>query len=449
MEQPQGVPSSPPERLPLSRAPRQLGRVDVLVLGAGCAGTTAAVAAAHSGATALLVEREGTLGGISTAVLDTFYGFYAPGERRCRIVDGLPGEVVEELAACGAAVERPNTYGAGLGVTYNPEVLRTVWDRLCRRANVEVLLHTSLVDVHRDGAGIAEVLLASGSELLSVEPVVAVDASGDGVLAHLGGAASEGFSDIPNPQAMTVTFTMAPVDQATLAALGRPGLLDLLGEARASGEYDLPREEGSLHATTVPGVEFVHMTRVVGRDPRDPFELTAAEGEARAQALEYARFLRERVPGFERAAVTWMSRRAGVRESRRIRGRYWLEREDVLSGRRFPDAVAQGAAPIEDHGAAPGTRWEFLDGGRTYDIPFGSLVVEGVEGLLVAGRCFSASHDAHASARNMGQCMAMGQAAGLAAAQASAAGLAPGDLDVEGLRRSLEAEGALFGGQTR
>lgn len=421
----------------------------MLVLGGGCAGTTAAVAAARAGAAVLLVEREATLGGTSTAVLDTFYGFYAPGERSCRIVDGLPGEVVAELAASGAAFERPNTYGAGTGVTYNPEVLRTVWDRLCHRSGAEVLLHASLVDVRiEDGSGV-DVLLTSGSEILSVRAAVAVDASGDGVLAHLAGADSEGFGDIPNPQALTVTFTMAPVDQTALAALGRTGLLDVLREARDSGEYDLPREDGSLHPTTAPGVEFVHMTRVTGRDPRRPFELAAAEREARAQALEYARFLRDRVPGFERAAMAWMSRRVGVRESRRIRGRYWLDRDDVLEGRRFPDAVAQGAAPIEDHGAAPDTRWEFVASGRTYDIPFRSLVVEGVEGLLVAGRCFSASHDAHASARNMGQCMAMGQAAGLAAARAAASGISPGELDVADLRRALEAEGALFGGASR
>lgn len=431
------------------REPAELGSVDVLVVGAGCAGVIAAEAAARAGASVLLVEREGTLGGTSTGVLDTFYGFYAPGEHGPRIVDGLPGEVVAELDAAGAAFERPNTYGAGTGVTYNPEHLRVVWDRRCHASGVTVLPHTAVVEVDRTGGRVAGVMLVSGTELLAVRPAVAVDASGDGVLAHLAGAASEGFGDIDNPQSLTVTFMLAPVDEATFAAVGRRGLLERLDEARASGRYDLPRKEGSLHATTAPGVVFVHMTRVAGRDPRDPHALAAAEREGRAQAMEYARFLIDCVPGFDRARPVWMSRRAGIRESRRVRGRYWLQRDDVVGGRRFPDAVAQGAAPIEDHGSGSGTRWEFLADDRVYDIPYRSLVVDGVGGLLVAGRCFSASHDAHASARNMGQCMAMGQAAGQAAALAAAASIEPADLDVGELQRMLEAAGALFGGTVR
>jgi 2-polyprenyl-6-methoxyphenol hydroxylase-like FAD-dependent oxidoreductase len=428
------------------RRPIDLGTVDVLIVGAGCAGAVAAEAAARAGASVVLVERDGTLGGTSTAVLDTFYGFYAPGAHSARIVGGIPAEVVSELTAATAAFERPNTYGAGTGVTYNPEVLRVVWDRRCHAAGVTTLLHTSMLDVTVESGRVEAVRLVSGSELLEVRPTVTVDASGDGVVAYLAGAASEGFTDIPNPQAMTVTFTMSPVDEAAVAAVGRDGLLARLGEARDTGAYDLPRKEGSLHATTVPGVTFVHMTRVAGRDPRDPLALAQAEREGRAQALEYARFLVDRVPGFADARLTWMSRRAGVRESRRVRGRYWLERDDVLGGHRFDDAVAQGAAPIEEHTDGSDTRWEYGAEGATYDIPYRSLVVAGVEGLLVAGRCFSASHDAHASARNMGQCMAMGQAAGEAAALAVSSHADVFAVDVPELQARLARNGALFGG---
>ena len=430
------------------RTPADVGAVDVLVVGAGCAGSIAAEAAARTGVNVLLVDREGTLGGTSTGVLDTFYGFYAPGGA-ARIVDGIPGEVVAELTEAGAAVERPNTYGAGTGVTYNPEVLRVVWDRRTAGAGADVLLHTAVAGVQTSGSTIEAVELVSGSELLSVRPTVTIDASGDGVVAHLAGAASEGFGDIANPQALTVTFMLAPVDADAFGSTTRDDLLELIEEARRSGVYDLPRKEGSIHATTVPGVFFVHMTRIAGRDPRDPRALALAEREGRAQAMEYARFLVDRVPGFAESRVAWMSRRAGIRESRRVRGRYWLERDDVLTGRRFDDAVAQGAAPIEDHGATSDTRWEFLAEGRTYDIPYRSLVVEGLDGLLVAGRCFSASHDAHASARNMAQCMAMGQAAGQAAALAARAHVAPAGLDVRELQSALAANGALFGGAVR
>ncbi len=429
----------------LSRSPQQLPPVDVLVVGGGCAGVIAAVAAARRGARVALAEREGTLGGISTGVLDTFYGFWTPGRAPRRVVDGIPGELVRQLGAAGAAFKRPNTYGAGTGVTYNPEILRAVYDGLCADANVTVMLHSAVADVAAEGRRVREVLLTSGSSLLSLRANQVVDASGDGVVAHLAGAASEGWSDISNPQSMTVTFTMAPVDSDRLATVSREQLLGLLGDAVESGRYDLPRRDGSLHATTVPGTQFVHMTRISGWDPREPGQLSAAEAAGRAQAIEYARFLRDCVPGFEHAQIAWMARRIGIRESRRILGRYWLTREDVLEGRCFPDGVARAGAPIEDHGSGHGTRWDFLSEGTYYEIPFRSLLPRDLDGLAVAGRCLSASHDAHASARNMAQCMAMGQAAGTAAALAADHGVDVGDLDAGELRRELLKDGALIG----
>lgn len=429
----------------LSRSPDKVSEVDVLVVGGGCAGAVAAIAAARGGARVVLAEREGTLGGISTGVLDTFYGFWTPGEQPVKVVDGIPGEIVRALSGQGAAFERPNTYGAGTGVTYNPEILRTLYDQLCAEAGVAVLLHTAVADVSASDRRVREVLLASGSSLLAVAARQVVDASGDAVVAHLAGAASEGWSDIDNPQSLTVTFTMAPVETARVAALPRQQILALLGEAIDSGAYDLPRRDGSLHATTVPGTQFVHMTRVSGWDPRQPAELSAAEAEGRRQAREYARFLRDRVPGFENAQICWLARRIGIRESRRVVGRYWLTREDVLAGRRFPDAVARAGAPIEDHGSGQGTHWEYLDPGTYYEIPFRSLLPLELSGLVVAGRCLSASHDAHASARNMAQCMAMGQAAGTAAAMAASRGIDVGEVAADDLQRELAKAGALVG----
>jgi len=405
----------------------------------------AAIAAGRRGARVLLAEREGTLGGISTGVLDTFYGFWTPGINPERVVDGIPGEIVRELTALGAAFERPNTYGAGTGVTYNPEILRALYDRLCAEAGVTVLLHAAVVDVAAADRRIGELLLTSGSSLLSVAPSQLVDATGDAVIAHLAGARSEGWSDIPNPQSLTVTFTMSPVDHEKLSNVSREELLTLLADAIESGSYQLPRKDGSLHVTTVPGGEFVHMTRVSGWDPRDPAALSAAEAEGRRQAIEYARFLRDLVAGFESAQISWLARRIGVRESRRVSGRYWLTRDDVLAGRRFPDAVVRAGAPIEDHGSGQSTRWDFLDEGRYYEIPFRSLLPRDLDGVAVAGRCLSASHDAHASARNMAQCMAMGQAAGTAAALAADRGVDVGDLDAGELQRELAAAGALVG----
>lgn len=429
----------------LRRRERRLADVDVVVVGAGCAGVTAAVSAARAGLRVLLVEREGTLGGISTGVLDTFYGFWTPGPDPEKVVAGLAGEIVERLTAAGAAFERPNTYGAGTGVTYNPEVLRGLYDQLAADAGVQVLFHTALVDVHAEGRRVEELLLVSGSELMSVATAHLIDCSGDAVVCHLAGAASEGWSDIPNPQSLTVTFTLAPVDSNRLSGVSRDELLDRLRRAAASGEYDLPRHDGSLHPTTVPGAQFVHMARVSGWDPRSPEQLSDAETAGRRQAREYARFLHDKVPGFEQAQMAWMARRIGVRESRRLRGRYWLTRDDVIGGRAFADGVVRAGAPIEDHGDGAGTRWEFLPGARTYEIPLRCLLPANLDNVAVAGRCLSASHDAHASARNMAQCMGMGQAVGTAAALAAQGGHDVADVDPATLRKTLIAQGALLG----
>lgn len=416
---------------------------DVAVVGSGAAGAPAAIAAARRGAEVTLIEREGTLGGISTGVLDTFYGFFSPGEPDSRIVEGIGGEVADRLVSMDAAFLRPNTYGAGTGITYNPEVLRALWEQLCTDAGVRLLMHSAVVEVRRPDRNIQEILVVSGSELITVAAKVFVDASGDAVVTHLAGGASEGWSEVGDPQALTVTFTVSPVDEKEWSALEREQFLDAIAAAVRDG-YRLPRLDGSIHATTVEGAQFVHMTKVAGFDPRDPEALTRAEVEGRQQALEYQRFLRDRVPGFGKAHLTWMSRRIGIRESRRIRGRYWLEKSDVLEGRRFPDAIGRAAAPIEIHGGGSGTHWEFIDDASHYEIPFRCLLPVELDNVVVAGRCLSASHDAHASARNMAQCMAMGQAAGTAASLAVDRVEDVSSLDPAVLRAALVSDGVLL-----
>ena len=172
--------------------------------------------------------------------------------------------------------------------------------------------------------------------------------------------------------------------------------------------------------------------------------LTRAEVEGRRQVREYHRFLRDCVPGFEEAVVVATSPAIGVRESRRVIGDYRLTREDVLAGHRFPDDIALCGAPIEDHGPGGGTTWDYVPDGGVYGIPFRTLLPAGLDGLIVAGRCFSATHDAHASARSMATCMAMGQAAGTAAALAVAGWRDPRELDVAVLRDRLRADGAVL-----
>jgi len=433
------------DRMPHIRYQKDLpviARCDVLVVGGGSAGSAAAIAAARMGARVVLVERQGFLGGTGAMVLDTFYGFFTPGKQERKVVGGVPDLVIDGLARHGVLLKRPNTYGAGAGYTYDPEVLKVVWDDLAAAAGVHVLLHTDFVDVAMQGASVDAVIVGGPRGPCAIEAKVVVDASGDAHVAFAAGAPFEDSGALGIAQSLTTTFKMINVDVVRATAFPKSEMWALMrGE---SGNYRLPRKEGSAHITPLPGVMVTNMTRVAGVDGTDVDALTAAEREGRAQALEYARFLKDKVPGYENAALGGLSIQIGVRETRRIRGRYWLTREDVLSAMKFPDAIARCGAPIEEHHAGGDTKWEYLPDGETYDIPYRALLPTGVDNLLVAGRCLSASHDAHASVRSIGQCLAMGQAAGTAAALAAGGGETPGSVAAERLRGELRKAGAIL-----
>jgi hypothetical protein len=440
-------PARPPWRLTAEEAQAVpvLWRGDVLVVGGGSAGCAAATAAARTGARTLLVEATGYLGGTGAAVLDTFYGFYAPG-RSDRVAGGIGWELCERLFARGQAFERPNTYGAGTGVTYEPEALKLVWDELTEQAGVATLLHAGVSRVVMDGDRITEVVAETKAGSVRLAATVIVDASGDAEVAWRAGAALERPDGQQRVQPLTATFRLGNVD---LAATPTAELHRLMREAAASGAFALPRTEGSAHRTVLPRVVHTNMTRVSDVNPLDPWELSAAEREGRRQVHEYVRFLKARVPGYAESYLLGVSSRIGVRESRRLLGRYVLTRDDVLSARRFADQIAQCGAPIEDHAAGSSTIWQYVGGdaeptGMTYGVPFRSLLPQNIAGLVVAGRCLSATHDAHASVRSMAQCMAMGQAAGTAAAIAASSGRLPAAVDIADLRGALEDGGALL-----
>jgi glycine/D-amino acid oxidase-like deaminating enzyme len=419
-------------------------RYDVIVVGSGSAGSSAAISAARMGARTLLIDRLGFMGGTSTAVLDTFYAFFTPGESPRRVVGGLGWEVVEQLNGLGVAFERPNTYGAGTGVTYDQETLKVVWEQLAVDAGVDLLLHTWATGVRMVDGAIGAVRIWNKGGERWIEARVVIDASGDADVSAMAGASYEDFTTTGKVQSLSTLFRLANVDVERAAQTKKPDLWRLMREASASGEYRLPRLEGSWHRTPFAGVVMVHMTRIPNVDATDPVALTQAELEGRRQVREYHRFLRQQVPGFEASVVVGTSPSIGVRESRRVIGDYQLSRDDVLAARRFADEIALCGAPIEDHGAGGKTEWRYLADGAVYGIPYATLLPKGLEGLLVCGRCFSATHDAHASARSMATCMAMGQAAGSAAAMAAGRGLTPREIRADKLRAQLLGAGALL-----
>ncbi len=428
-----------------------LATVDVLVVGAGTAGCCAAMAARDSGvASVLLLERYGFLGGTSTQMLDTFYGFFTPGEQPRKVVGGTPDRVVDALDAAGAVFLRPNTYGAGTGVNYNPERLKLVWDELLATAGVRVLLHATLVAAEQNSAGrITGVVISTKRGFFRIAARRFIDATGDADLCQLAGVPFEKAGEHEPAQTLTTTFRMSAVDLAAYErAGGKQFLMRAMAEAVDRGTHALPRKSGSLHAMNARGCISTVAVRVANIDATDFEQLTAAEQAGRRQAFIYEAFFRDCVPGFAEANIIGLSHQIGVRETRRVYGEYRLTKDDCLSVARFDDRVLLCGAPIEDHRAtADGgeeTVWGYVPGGAAYDVPYRTLVPRGRDELWVAGRCFSATHDAHASCRSMAQTMAMGQAAGTAAALSLAAKCGARDLAVSALQIQLRAHGAVL-----
>jgi len=386
-------------------------------------------------------------------VLDTFYGFYTPGARPRKVVGGIGDHVIASLRRLGKVVERPNTYGAGTGVTYLAEHLKVVWERMAVEAGAVVLLHCFLQNATVDDGRVTAVTVATKTGLQEFAAGVFVDASGDADLCHHAGFGYELAGDMDPAQTLTTTFRMINVDHEKRRSIGKEELHRLMAEAAESGDYDLPRREGSDHITPIDGMTATIMTRVdhvetdengTVRNATDPVILTRVEMEGRRQALEYARFLIDRVPGYESASLAALGTQIGLRETRRVYGDYRLTREDVLTAKQFDDQIGLCGAPIEDHEPGTGTRWEYLPEGSAVGIPYSSLVVRDAVNVLAAGRCFSATHDAQASIRSMAQCMAMGQAAGTAAAQSITVGGEVRRAAVPRLRAALEEAGAIL-----
>jgi hypothetical protein len=284
-----------------------------------------------------------------------------------------------------------------------------------------------------------------------VEAKLVIDASGDADVAAMAGRETFMGHDgqIQNP---TMIFRIAGVDVGRF--LDRFGPDSILGDEVSqmirnlhnSREYDLPRAKVFLFPTPRPGELLCNATRVIGRDGRElnPLlveDITEAEIEGRRQVREYARFFRDRLEGCEDSFVNDTGVQVGIRQTRQIVGQRMLSNDDVVAGRKSTDAVARSAWPIELHsGEKPRLVWLCDD---YYEIPYGCFVPREGEGLLIAGRCLSAEHEAMASARVTAQCFSYGQAVGLAAAMALRSHISPSQLPVADLRDALRQSGVV------
>jgi hypothetical protein len=400
----------------MSQSPLQ---VDVLVCGGGLAGTMAAVAAARHGAKVLLVERYGFLGGNATGGAVAQFNSWQTAAGRT-VVAGLAQEVVDRLRRYGAAGEH-QVFTMSTGhrmdrVEYAPEVLKLVLDDLVTEAGVQPLLHANLLDVTRTGRRIEAVRLLTKSGVLEVQPRVLVDTSGDVDALHRAGARFLALGADEQLQPATMMFRFGPIDFARFDALTAAELSALA--RRGFEEGALAR--AALHAARDPYSQdaWFNISRL-GIDATDVMALSRAEIEGRRQAWSAAAYLRTAVPGCERGHLQAFATQVGVRETRRIAGDHVLTEQDLLEPVDFTDAIAAGAYPIDIHPASGGDLvYRPMGAEHAYQIPYRSLVPEDLDNALVAGRGISATHGALAAIRVMTISMAVGQAAGTAAALA-------------------------------
>jgi hypothetical protein len=427
-----------------------LATTDILVVGAGSAGCMTALAASSSKKhSVMLVERYGFPGGTSTQMLDTFYGFFTPGDSPKKVVGGLPDQVVNQLDRSGNVFLRPNTYGAGTGVNYNPERLKLVWDQMITGAGISYLLHTHLVEVSKNEGDFNSCIFWNKNGFQKVLARRVIDASGDADYCYLSEFDTELAGEHEPIQSMTTTFRMSNVNLDQYEAAGGKKMLQhKMNEMMEKGTYPLPRKEGSAHEMCQKNCISTVAVKVSNKHALKVQELTQAEIEGRKQAFIYENFFNEQVPGYQQASIIGLSHHIGVRETRRVYGEKRLTAADCMAGEIPDDSVLLCGAPIEDHRKGKDgedeTYWQYIPNSGVYGIPYGTLVPKGSTTTWVVGRCFSATHDAHASCRSMAQTMAMGQAAGLAAVISLSSDYPACELPVNLLRESLMEHGAIL-----
>ncbi len=437
-------------------------QVDVLVVGGGPAGVSAAVGAARAGAHTMIIERLGSFGGMWTnGLVITLAGFnsWLKPYRRC--VEGVTGEWLQRATARGGAEDNRSW-----ALNSDPELMKLVADEMLLEAEVACLLHTWMADVIMEGSDVKGVLVENVDGRSAIYASVVVDCTGNGDVFARAGAA---YNVSEQLQPMTLPIFIGDVnpvgeisyeDEVLIPIGPEPGVLrepelsdyasrrrdvtvdrKKIAAARANGE--LPTFGGPWFGGMKKHLAWVNTTRVYG-SAINAAELTYAEMEARKDAHSIVNFYIDELGGFENAHIVQTSPTIGIRETRRLIGKSTLTGEDIRAQTVFEDAIALGAWPIDVHPSQGQSGVHAMYVPLPYQIPFGTLLPQNIGGLIVGGRCISLDREALGSARVGATCGATGHAAGIAAALAAQQQISIGDVVYAELKKELEKQSALL-----
>ena len=429
------------------------GEYEVAVLGGGPAGIAAAVAAARAGRRTLLVERYGFLGGMGTAAgVTNFCGLHANvhGELH-RVVQGVASDLLSRIDRLDGLNKPHLILGKILAQAYDTAAYKIAADDLLAAHEVDILFHALGAGAAMEGETRVNALFVetkAGRQAIRAD--IFIDCSGDGDLAAWAGARYEVGDSHGHMLYPSMMFRLNGIDPAKAGDAWRT-IPQLMEQAEARGTYKFPRKAAIVRPQRSPiewRVNFTQLKRDDGSaiNGLEPDDLTRGEIDGRRQAVEAFQFLRT-VPGFENSYIVDLPPQLGIRETRRVVGLYQLSGEDVLGCASFDDSIGVNGWPMEVH-VAGDVIFKFppIPESRGYnEMPFRMLVPQGIDNLLIAGRCASMTHDGQSAARVSGACFAMGEAAGTAAALALSGNTPPRDIAIEKLQQALKQQGAFIG----
>lgn len=408
-----------------------MNKYDLIVVGGGISGIATAVSAAREGLKVLLIEKGGTLGGAMSYSL--VYPFMI------RSVDNQPFKFVN-AGIFNEMLERHKNYGE---VSY--ETYKFVFDDMLCEAGVDVLFHSTVFKVDSNNRKIKSVSVSATAGIIEFFADYFIDATGDGELIAMSGCEFQlGRESDGLCQPMTTCFRVAGVDTNRFKE-EYGNLQQLYKEKTELGLMKNPRENILSFLGLGGGIVHFNTTRIIEHDSTNVFELSRAEMLGRRQVSEFLEFMRENSKAFKDARLVSIANTIGVRESRKLKGEYILTGDDLISCRKFEDAIALGCYEIDIHNpTGSGTHLHYFKNGEYYQIPYRSLLPKEYDNMLVVGRCLSADHVAHSAVRIMPICACMGQAAGIAVALAKKSDKNMHIVNVNEVREILIKNGAVL-----